>query len=104
VVRRVLDAYQSAYAARDLKALQPVQVLSAAQQGAIAAELAQVRQYVVRVDYADIRIAKDGRHATVNGAVFRRIVRSGQKEETSVEVFTLEKRNQGWIIVSIGPA
>jgi hypothetical protein len=103
-IRRVLDAYQSAYAARDIKALQRVQVLSAAQQAAIAAELAQIRQYVVRVDYADIRIAKDGRHATVNGAVFRRIVRSGQKEETSVEVFTLEKRNQGWIILSIRPA
>jgi len=103
-IRRVLDAYQAAYAARDVKALQRVQVLSAAQQAAIAAELAQVRQYVVRVDYADIRIAKDGRHATVHGAVFRRIVRSGRNDDTSVEVFTLEKRNQGWIIVSIRPA
>ena len=103
-IRRVLDAYQSAYAARDVKALQRVQVLSAAQQAAIAAELAQARQYVVRVDYADINVAKDGRHATVTAAVVKRIVGTGRMDLKSVDVFTLEKRKQGWMIVSIRPA
>jgi hypothetical protein len=103
-IRRVLDAYQSAYATRDVKALQRVQVLSAAQQAAIAAELAQARQYVVRVDYADINVAKDGRHATVTAAVVKRIVGSGRMDLKSVDVFTLERRKQGWMIVSIRPA
>ena len=103
-IRRVLDAYQAAYAARDVKALQRVQALTPAERAAISAELASVRQYIVRVDHTDISVANNGRQATVTAAVTRRIVGTGLKDQTLVEVITLEKRPAGWIILSVRPS
>ena len=103
-IRSVLDAYQAAYAARDVKALERVQVLTPAERAAISAELASVRQYIVRVDHTDISVGENRRRATVTAAVTRRIVGSGLKDQTQVEVITLEKRPAGWVILSVRPS
>ena len=54
------------------------------------------------VDKADIRVSADGRSAAVTAEV-RRIVTTGSRVSTvnALKVFTLEKRRNGWIIVSV---
>ena len=103
-IRRVLDAYQAAYAARDVKALQRVQALTPAERAAVSAELASVGQYTVRIDHPDINVAENHRQATVTAAVTRRMVGTGFKEQKLVEVITLEKRPAGWVILSVRPS
>jgi len=79
-------------------------VLTPDERAAISAELASVRQYIVRVDHTDISVATNGRQATVTAAVTRRIVGTGLKDQTLVEVITLEKRPARWIILSVRPS
>ena len=101
-VRRVLDAYQAAYAAGDVKALQAVQELSPALQKSIASEFAGGR-HLVQIDREDISVLDGGRRAVVTAGVRRRVVGSRYKDVTAVETFTLEKRRGRWLIVSAPP-
>ena len=87
-----------------MNALQRVQALTPAERATISAELASVRQVHPPVDHTDISVANNGRQATVTAAVTRRIVGTGLKDQTLVEVITLEKRPAGWIILSVRPS
>jgi hypothetical protein len=100
---RLLETYKAAYTAGDIKALQTVQVLSAASQKTIASEFASAR-YQVQFEKEDIKVT-NGRTAVVNAAVTRRRIVSGGagRSVTNVERFMLEKRRGRWMIVSSPP-
>ena len=102
-IQRVLDAYEAAYAARDIKALQSVQVLSPTMQKTIAAEFANPR-YQINLEKEDINVTS-GR-GVVNASVTRRLFPStgGYREAKNVETFILEKRRGRWMIVSPPPS
>jgi hypothetical protein len=101
----VLDAYQAAYRSGDVKAVQAVQVLTSDAQKELTAEFAR-GQHLAQIDTEDIRVAADGRSAVVNARVRRRIIggRVSFSDVTNVERFTLQKRGDRWVIVSVGLA
>ena len=102
-IQRVLDAYEAAYTAGDIKALQSVQVLSTATQKTVASEFAKAR-YQVQIEKEDINVS-NGRTAVVTASVTRRLIGSGTgRLVTNVERFTLEKRRGRWMIVSPPPS
>ena len=102
-IQRVLDAYEAAYTAGDIKALQSVQVLSTATQKTIASEFAKAR-YQVQIEKEDINVS-NGRTAVVTASVTRRLIGSGTgRLVTNVETFRLEKRRGRWMIVSPPPS
>ena len=102
-IQRVLDAYEAAYTAGDIKALQGVQVLSTATQKTIASEFAKAR-YQVQIEKEDINVS-NGRTAVVTASVTRRLIGSGTgRLVTNVETFRLEKRRGRWMIVSPPPS
>ncbi len=77
-IRRVLDAYQAAYASGDVKALQAVQELSPALQKSIASEFASGR-HLVQIDREDISVLDGGRRAVVRPACA--VVSSAQRRD-----------------------
>ena len=103
-IQRVLDAYEAAYTAGDIKALQSVQVLSTAtaedrrvgvRQGSLPGADREGRHQCV----------EDGRTAVVTASVTRRLIGSGTgRLVTNVETFRLEKRRGRWMIVSPPPS
>ena len=102
-IRRVLDAYQAAYASGDVKTVLAMQELSPAVQKSIVSEFAEGRHFV-KIDREDFNVLAGGQRAVVNAGVFRRVVPvvgSGLKRSEFVEVFTLEKRRGRWVIVSV---
>ena len=101
-IEKLLRMYEAAYWSKDVEALRRVQVLSSAEAKAIRTEFADALQYSTTVDKADIRVSADGRSAAVTAEV-RRIVTTGSRVSTvnALKVFTLEKRRNGWIIVSV---
>ena len=102
-IQRVLDAYEAAYTAGDIKALQSVQVLSTATQKTVASEFAKAR-YQVQIEKEDINVS-NGRTAVVTASVTRRLIGSGTgRLVTNVETFRLEKRRGRWMIVSPPPS
>jgi len=102
-IQRVLDAYEAAYTAGDIKALQSVQVLSTATQKTVASEFAKAR-YQVQIEKEDINVS-NGRTAVVTASVTRRLIGSGSgRLVTNVETFRLEKRRGRWMIVSPPPS
>jgi hypothetical protein len=101
-VKRALRQYENAYAARSVEALKRVQVLTAAEVQTLRATFAEALQYRLVVDNESIKVAPDGRRATVTARMTRQISRrGGYQEYTEVPVFTLEKRGPGWMIVGV---
>jgi hypothetical protein len=100
-VMRVLDAYRAAYSARDIKALQVVQVLTPALQKSVASEFTNPR-YQMQIDKVSINVASGARTAVVHAGVTRSVVdlNGRLRTATNVERFDLEKRRGRWIIVS----
>jgi hypothetical protein len=98
---RVLETYAAAYAARDIKALQTVQDLSAATRKAITSEFAS-GHYQMQIANEDIKVSDDKRTAVVTAFVTRRLIASDGTGRTvsNVERFTLAKRRERWVIVS----
>ena len=103
-VRRVLRAYEAAYASRSVDALSRVQALSSAETRTIRTQFADVRAYRVTIDKDDIRVSADGRQAIVTAQVYRSVTVQGRTSTNGVEVFTMEKRGGGWIILNVRPA
>ena len=100
-VQRVIDQYERAYSARDLKALQQVWSLSSSDAAALRAQFADSIDLRVTVDSEDIRISPDGRRASVTAARrFRLIPRSGKggEDSTALVEFTMERRGGNWTI------
>jgi AAA-like domain len=100
-VMRVLDAYRAAYAARDIKALQGVQVLPPALQKSVASEFTNPR-YQMQIEKVSINVASGARTAVVHAGVTRTVVdlNGRLRTATNVERFLLEKRRGRWMIVS----
>jgi ketosteroid isomerase-like protein len=104
-IEKVLEAYEAAYAAKDVDLLRRVQVLSSSDARAIRNEFAAAMQYRVNLQKVDIRIAPDGRTAMVTADVHRALTGtrggSGFHRENGVKTFVLERRREGWMIVSV---
>ena len=101
-VEKLLRMYEAAYWAKDVEALRRVQVLSSAEAKAIRTEFSDVLQYRVTVDKADIRVSADGRSAAVTAEVHRIVTRGSRVSTiTSLKIFTIERRRNGWIIVNV---
>jgi hypothetical protein len=104
-VQRVIDAYERAYSAGDINALQSGQVAAPAMLKTIASEFAKGR-YQVQIEKEDIKVSQDGQTAVVNASVARRLVEPGGgiRNVKNVERFTLAKRRGRWTIVSLPPS
>jgi hypothetical protein len=100
----LLQQYQAAYRAKDLKALQQLQRLSPVEARAIKAEFDEALDYRIRIDNVDIKVAPDGRRAVVNARLTRVVTARGRGkmlDETLVRGFTLEKDRGNWVIVTV---
>jgi hypothetical protein len=100
-IRRVLRMYEAAYASRSVDALRRVQILSQAEAKAAKTEFADALDYRVAVDKEDIRLL-DSRKAVVTARMSRVITKSDRVVQgTTIPVFTMEKRGDNWLIVSV---
>jgi hypothetical protein len=100
-IRRVLRAYEAAYALRSVDALRRVRVLSSAETKAARAEFADAASYQIVVDKEDIRLL-DSRKAIVTARMSSVVAKRDRVLQGTVLVeFTMEKRGDTWMIVSV---
>jgi hypothetical protein len=62
------------------------------------------RQFQVTVQIRDVRLDNDGRHATVTAGVRRLMIPKRDARPTDISTtstFTLEKRGDNWVIVTM---
>ena len=101
-VERTLRLYEAAFAARDVVALQRVQVLSPAQVKTIKTAFADALEYRVTVSKLYMKFSPDNRRVSVTGEVVRVITtRVGRRNATTITTFDMEKRDGGWMIVNM---
>lgn len=97
----VLRMYEAGHALRSVEAVQRVQELSSAQIKTLKTDFADALQYRIVVSKEDIRFLSD-RKATVSARMYHAITgRAGFRDGITVPVFTMEKRREGWMIVSV---
>jgi hypothetical protein len=104
-IESLLERYKASQAAKDHNALRRVQLLSSSEARAIRNEFATASQYRISLEKMDIKIAPDGRTATITADVHRVMTGtrggSGYHRENGVKSFALERRREGWMIVSV---
>ena len=101
-IRRLFRRYEAAFAARDIAALQRVQVLPPADVAGMRDTFAQAAVYQVRIYSESISVAPDGKSATTTAGMDRSITRSSRLfQDTTVPHFQLAKQAGGWMIVGV---
>ena len=101
-IRQVFRAYERAYEARSLEALERLQVLTPADVKALRALFADVLYYQVAIDTESFKFSSDAREAIVSARIVHTQTRSrGLTQEVAVATFVMEKRKKSWMIVKV---
>jgi hypothetical protein len=102
-VTRTIREYESAFMRRDADAVARVQSLSGQQLADLRKSMAGARAYNVSVQISESRFSADRRQVTVSATVNRTYVPlSGSAQNSSLaQTFTLERRGESWMIVSL---
>jgi len=103
-IERTFRQYEAAFGARDLQAVQQVMALTEPQVRDLQQSFSQTNSMQVTVQTQSLNISPDGNTATVT-AMVRRVVAlragGGKRERNTPTVFTLQKRGEPWVIVSV---
>jgi hypothetical protein len=102
-IRHVLARYEAAWEALDVGALQRVWSLSATQVGEMTSSMRDTASVSLDLTVSDINVEPSGKTAVVHGTearVFRPKVGVSQTLRRRVTI-RLERRDAGWVIVSI---
>jgi serine/threonine-protein kinase len=102
-IHATLQRYEEAWEALDSAALQRVQVLTPGEVAAAQKTMADARSYRVDMTVHDVTIDRTGRTAVARCTITRRVgATTGSVDPVTVSArFNLEKRGDGWIIVSL---
>jgi eukaryotic-like serine/threonine-protein kinase len=103
-IEQTFRAYEGAWGSLDAEAVRRVQDFTGADMARVRASMDAARQFQVSVQIQDVSLAADGRHATVTARVRRLLIpKSAARpaDTTMTNTFTMEKRGDTWVIVTL---
>ena len=102
-IREVLRRYQAAWEGRNIAGLRRIQLLSESEAAQVAATMSEAERLTLDVQVEAITVDPSGRSAVANCAIVRRFKprRGFEETRTTRNAIRLEKRDAGWLIVSI---